>query len=132
LAFLTLFGCGGASVSLPANQPDISGIYEGTVRSSDKDLPVRLVIGKPNASGQFNCELSDPTNEDLAPSTGRGSIFGTSVSMVLDGTTSSVFYLQGEYFPEGKLIRGTVTFPEEERSLEIIVIFKQILPEKQG
>ena len=126
---LLQIGCGASSSLPPSERLSISGIYEGTVRSKENDLPVRLVIGKLNASGQFNCKLYDPINEELAPSTGRGSVFGTSISMVFEETTSSVFYIQGEYFAEGKLIRGTVTFPEEERSLEIIVIFKQLLPE---
>lgn len=130
LLFFTA-ACSSRPVSLPANQVDITGLYEGYFISAEERLLSRLEIFPMNESGQFLVRISYLVEEDVKPVPGRGSIFGDSVAIVANPNSDHPFYLSGTYDEVTRAIEGVVNFPDEQKSLEFVFIYLSPLPEDQ-
>ncbi len=114
LILLSVSCGGGGSVTLPGNQIDPQGVYEGFIYVGENKLGTRLEVSPIDEGGKFLCRLVYIDGENVEPAPGRGSIYGFNLSAVIAPNTDHPFYIVGTLDPEKGLISGRISFPDED------------------
>ena len=124
LLAVALTSCGSVgTVVLPANQPVLRGVYEGTITGVGGTVNGRLILGAVYEDGSFTAELSFPDDPQVVPAHGLGSVWGSSFSIMMDRFTTRPFYLEGHLDTATRRLIGTIRYPDREETLDFIFFY---------